>query len=161
MRPLGNDGPSAAPKPWVAASFAEHNPSFSPDGKWIAYVSERTGEAEVWVRPFPGPGAPIRVSVAGGQEPVWARHGKELYFQDRDAMMAAAVTGASSSDLQFAPPRLLFRGGFVRYQDLIPRTYDVAADGRFLMIEDRPSAEPPVLTVVLGWTGTRTSSSPR
>ena len=154
MRPLGKTGPDAEPKPWLSESFSEHNPAFSPDGKWIAYVSERTGSPEIWVRPFPGPGAPIRVSVTGGQEPVWARSGKELYFQEQDKLMAAAVTSGSASELQFTAPRMLFRGGFVPYQDLLPRTYDVAADGRFLMIEDRPAAKEPVVTVVLGWAST-------
>ncbi len=59
--------------------------SVSPDGKLIAYVSDVTGRPEVWVRPYPGPGAPVRVSANGGAEPLWSRNGRELYFLEGNA----------------------------------------------------------------------------
>jgi serine/threonine protein kinase len=56
--------------------------SVSPDGRWVAYAANPTGQTEIWVRPYPGPGAPVRVSPGGGAEPVWARSGRELFYVD-------------------------------------------------------------------------------
>ena len=64
----------------------------SPDGRWLAYVSDTTGRAELWVQSFPGPGSPVRVSSRGGAEPVWARNGRELYYLEGNKLMAVAVT---------------------------------------------------------------------
>ena len=147
LKPLTKPGD---PKPWLAESFTERSPSFSPDGKWVAYISTQTGSSEVWVRPFPGPGAPIRVSPAGGQEPVWAKDGKELFYQQQASLMAATVT-TSGDTIQIGTPHQLFRGGFIPYQDFTPRTYDVAKDGRFLMIEERPDVAQATVTVTTGW----------
>ena len=138
------------PKPWLAESFTERSPAFSPNGKWVAYVSTQTGTTEIWVRPFPGPSAPIRVSAAGGQEPVWSKSGNELFFQEQTKLMAAPVTTKGDS-IEIGAARPLFRGGFVPYQDFTPRTYDVAADGRFLMIEERPDVAQATVTVTTAW----------
>jgi serine/threonine-protein kinase len=142
---VGADGKSA---PWLQTPFAETNPVFSRDGKWVAFVADTTGADEIWVRPYPGPGSPVRVSSAGGHDPVWARNGTELYYQEGSKLMAAALL--STSPMQFATPRILFEGGFVAWEANTPRTFDVAADGRFLMIE--PSATySQRFNVVLNW----------
>ena len=138
------------PKPWLAETFTERSPAFAPNGKWVAYVSTQTNTSEVWVRPFPGPGAPLRVSPAGGQEPVWAKDGKELFFQEQNKLMAASVT-VTGDTIQIGTAHALFQGGFVPYQDFTPRTYDVAADGRFLMIEERPDIALATVTVTTSW----------
>ena len=137
------------PRPWLQTSFDEAEPSFSTDGRWVAYVSDQTGRPEVWVRPFPGPGSPTRVSPEGGHDPVWSRDGDELFYQE-GTKLVTAVIAAKQPELQFKPPRLLFEGGFTPYEVNSPRTYDVASDGRFLMIEPTPSASAP-LTIVLNW----------
>jgi serine/threonine-protein kinase len=146
---LPTDG-SGDPRPWLNGPFNETAPEFSPDGRWVAFVSNQTGDPEVWVRPFPGPGAPVRVSSAGGREPIWGKDGKELFYQEGRKLMAAAVT-STTPQIQFAAPKLLFEGGFVTHQDVTPRTYDVAPDGRLLMIEDRPQNAVSTLTIVTGW----------
>ena len=135
--------------PWLQTPFNEDEPSFSPDGRWVAYVTDQTGQSEVWVRPFPGPGAPVRVSNAGGHDPVWARNGKELFYQEGVKLMSAEVS-AMAPALQLRAPRLLFAGGFISWQPNAPGTYDVAADGRFLMIAPS-SAESQRVNVVLNW----------
>src|SRR5206468_1094361 len=56
-------GPDGKTRPWLQTEFDEAEASFSADGRWVTYVSDQTGRAEVWVRPFPGPGAPIRISA--------------------------------------------------------------------------------------------------
>ena len=142
--------PKAEVKPVVQTDASEGNGGLavSPDGKWLAYVSDVTGRGEVWVRPYPGPGAPIRVSSNGGIEPQWSRSGRELYFiEDRETMMMAAVD--AGPQLTFTPPVGLFRAPFI--QGGQPPTYDVAPDGRFLIV--RPTADQGAtnLVVAINW----------
>jgi hypothetical protein len=75
--------------PWLVTPFAEGEARFSPDGRWVAYTSDQTGRSEIWVRPFPGPGAPVRVSADGGQDPVWSHGGKELFFRSSMKILSA------------------------------------------------------------------------
>src|SRR4029077_11465276 len=74
-------------RPLVQTKFNEGQPRFSPDGRWLAYLSDETGRNEVYVQPFPGSGHRVRTSTAGGEEPIWSRDGRELfYFKDADLM---------------------------------------------------------------------------
>ena len=92
----------------LGTHFNESAPTFSPDGRLLAYVSDETGHAEVYVQPFPGPGAKRQVSVGGGTSPVWGRPQGEIFYQNGTAMMTVSVqTGAS---LQSSPPRKVFDG---------------------------------------------------
>ena len=118
----------------------------SPDGRWLAYTSDSTGRLEVWVRPFPGPGAAVRVSSNGGIEPVWARNGKELYYLEGRNMMSVAVEAGAA--FNFKPAVRLFESTYARDQQ--PPSYDVAADGRFVMIKPDSSGKTPI-TVILNW----------
>lgn len=123
--------------------------AMSPDGRWLAYASDATGQQEIWVRPYPGPGAAIRVSPNGGVEPVWARNGGELYYLEGNRLMAVAVD--ARTEFNFKPAMLLFESTYVRGGQ--PPSYDVAADGRFLMIKSAsPRAGVTPLTIVLNWT---------
>ena len=124
------------PRVVVATEYGEHGAVLSPDGQWLAYVSNVTGGPEIWVLPYPGPGAPIRISPNGGVEPVWARDGRELFYVEGNRiegskMMAVAVE--TEPEFRFQPPEELFEGGFVMYVTA-SRIYDVAPDGRFAMI---------------------------
>ena len=120
--------------------------SLSPDGRWVAYSSDSTGASEVWVRPFPGPGAPIRVSPNGGIEPVWSRSGKELYYLQGASLMSVAIE--SGGTFNFKPPTRLFESPYQRGTQ--PPTYDVASDGRFVMVKsDSPATN--VVSVILNW----------
>jgi serine/threonine-protein kinase len=133
-------------RPWLQAPFAQISPQLSPNGRWVAYASAQTGNMEIWVRPFPGPGAPVRISAGGGHEPVWSRDGTELYYDNGPRLMAARVV-TNSPAFRAESPRPLFEGGFV-YDETDPnlRLYDVAPDGRFLMIE-RASASSATIVV--------------
>jgi len=113
----------------------EHAPRFSPDGKWIAYLSDETGRNEVYVKPFPGPGTRVPISTNGGKAPVWSRDGSELFYREGSAMMAVAVTYEPT----FTPsaPELLFDGPYQADGTGHP-SYDVASDGRFLMMRSEP-----------------------
>jgi serine/threonine-protein kinase len=70
------------------SSVPNIRPQLSPDGKWVVYDSTETGVRQVYVRPFPGPGAKIPISTAGGESARWARTGRELFYREGDKMMA-------------------------------------------------------------------------
>ncbi|MEO8139974.1 MAG: hypothetical protein ABI742_10020, partial [Gemmatimonadota bacterium] len=115
----------------IPGRFSESAPALSPDGKWLAYQSDETGQMEVYVRPYPGPGARVSVSLHGGTEPVWAHSGRELFFRSGDSLMTAAVTLAPS--FAVSAQRLLFAGAYLGGGTY--REYDVAPDDQhFVMI---------------------------
>jgi serine/threonine-protein kinase len=128
--------PTAPVRNVVASDSAENDPALSPDGRWLAYVSNRSGESEIWVQGYPD-GTPQRVSSNGGYEPLWSADGSELFYRQGEAVMAVAVeTGA---EFLFGAPQPLFSGPYVQSPGPGTRGYDVARDGRFLMI--LPEAE--------------------
>ena len=143
-RPLG-------PTAFLETPFGEGAPTFSPDGRWVAYVSNESGRNEIHVRPFPGPGERLTVSVEGGNEPVWSRDGRELFYRSGDAMMAVDVSTGPA--LNTGKPRRLFEKPYERTLALWPN-YDVSADGRrFLMVKTiGQEAAPAQINVVLNWT---------
>ncbi len=99
----------------------------------VAYVSDESGEFQVYLTPFPGPGSRIPVSIDGGLSPIWSSDGTELYFRQGSKVMSAKVVLAPEIDV--APPELLFDGPYTL--DLSGhQRYDVAPDGRFLMVEN-------------------------
>jgi Tol biopolymer transport system component len=123
----------------------ELSPAVSPDGKWLAYVSDQAGRDEVYVTRFPNPGGIVQVSIAGGANPTWSPDGAELfYFQDREFI---AVSVAYDPEFRVLSRSTLFEGDFVQYR--WQRQYDVHPDGsHFVMIEDPPGSH---LEVVLNW----------
>jgi serine/threonine-protein kinase len=141
--------PPRAVRPVMKTPFTERSAKISPDGKWLAYNSDESGRAEVYVGPFPGPGGKIPISTDGGVEPRWSRDGRELFYRQDDKMMAVTIT--PGSPLTASLPRMLFEG---RYQvsDTSSGGFDVASDGRFLMIQatipEQPATE---FNIVLGW----------
>ncbi len=135
-------------RPLLQTDAGEGGAVISPDGRWLAYVSNETGRDEVYVALFPGMDGKWRVSQGGGREPVWSRDGRELYFRAPPAMLAVRV--AAGAAFQAGPPVKLFEG-FERRP--APRAdYDVAPDGRFLMVQaiDAPT-EAPRIDVVVDW----------
>jgi Tol biopolymer transport system component/tRNA A-37 threonylcarbamoyl transferase component Bud32 len=136
----------------VASEFAESRPSFSPDGRWIAYQSNESGQNEIYVREFPGPGGRWQVSTDGGTDPHWSHDGREIFYLDADdqlASVAVQITPGFRADL----PQTLFDA------QLFPGTfrsrYTVAADGeRFLLLSRAEAQTVPPLTVVMNWTAT-------
>ena len=80
------------PEPFLNTPFSEQNAEFSPDGRWIAYVSDETGRREIYVTPYPGPGGKFLISKDGGVEPLWAPDGTEIFYRTRTTL------GAGRSD---------------------------------------------------------------
>jgi hypothetical protein len=116
----------------LATPFDETSPEVSPDGRWIAYMSNETGRVEVNVRPVSGSFEQWRVSTAGGSQPRWRGDGRELYFVSPDGyLMAASIE--TQPVLRPAPPRRLFRLPERPERDT-PVFEDVTPDGkRFLL----------------------------
>lgn len=157
--------PESRPEPWLRTSAHESHPVVSPDGRWIAYASDISGRAEVYVRRFPGPGGEEQVSTAGGWEPVWAPGGDRLYYRSMngDSLWAVSFRAEESPAGGTGPlprsgrPELLFTGAFNNAAGFAGRNYDLAPDGeRFLMIlegtEERGSwIERTRIDVILNW----------
>ncbi|HYU90931.1 MAG TPA: protein kinase [Gemmatimonadales bacterium] len=134
------------PQPFLVNQFDNHSPSLSPDGHWVAYVSNESGRLEVYVRPFPGPGGRWQVSLDGGTEPLWAASGRELFYRNGTKMMVAATT--LHPTFTVGARRELFEGSYVN--DPVYRSYDVTRDGRgFVMVRSpKPMGD---FVVVLNW----------
>ncbi len=131
----------------LATRFYEVDAEFHPSGRWFAYVSNESGQTEVYVQSFPAGSGKWMVSVGGGSDPVWSRDGKELFFLSSEKVTAVAVS-ASDSTFDHGPPAPLFP---VRLrQNGANRQYDVMPDGRFVL-NVLVEAEAKPLTIVSNW----------
>jgi Tol biopolymer transport system component len=135
------------PTPWLGSRFNERGPMFAPSGRAIAYVSDASGRDQVYLRPYPGSGPSVQVSVDGGTEPAWSRDGRVLFFRDGARMLAAAV---DSGHLSPGPPRVLFERAYAS-SVLGVANYDVASDRRFLMVAEPNAGNFTTLAVVEHW----------
>jgi eukaryotic-like serine/threonine-protein kinase len=153
---LNGDG---RPQPLDDTKFAQGSPKFSPDGRWLAYCSNESGQPQVYVKAFPGPGAKIQVSNEGGTDPVWRRDGQELFYRNGDRMMVVANAGGAT--FSGGRPQELWRAHYSHGMSsscgvpgLTSSNYDVTPDGqRFLMIrdDDVDTASAGSVVVVLGF----------
>jgi serine/threonine-protein kinase len=144
------NGVDTVPRPLIQSRFDNFAMTLSPDGQWLAYVSLESGKPEVYVRPFPGvDSARFVISVGGGQEPVWSRDGRELFFRSpRGEMYAVPVT--TGRVFSHGVPKLLFVGTGFAIQDF-HRSYDVHPDGkRFLMVA-AGGADAHSVNVIFNW----------
>ena len=123
------------PLPFLASEFNERDAQFSPDGRWIVYVSDVSGQDEVYIRPYPMRSeSQIVVSTGGGSEPAWSPTGDELFYRSDTELMAVSVKPGPR--IALSPPRALFDDDFPRAG---LRNYDVAKDGsRFIMVGREP-----------------------
>jgi dipeptidyl aminopeptidase/acylaminoacyl peptidase len=132
------------------SSFDERWGRFSPDGRWLAYVSDESGVDQIYVQAFPGPGSTVQVSTDGGREPVWSPDGKELFFTSGDRWLEAEVR--TQPTFSAAPPRLLLEARYERPAGPIPN-YDLSPDGqRLLTVKgSAPENATSQITVVPNW----------
>src|SRR4029450_7561538 len=143
---------------WVLPLFGDRKPfrfiqspsmeagsQFSPDGRWLAYNSNESGESEVYVVPFPGPGGKVRISTVRGDNARWRRDGKEIFFLAGNTLMAAGVT-ANGSRFDVGTVQRLFEvpmvGGYW--------PYDVSPDGQRFLVNALEGEVAP-LTIVVNW----------
>jgi dipeptidyl aminopeptidase/acylaminoacyl peptidase len=130
------------PQPFVRTEFNEAAGKFSPDGKWVAYCTNESGRPEVFVQPWPGPGPKIQISSEGGDDPIWSRDGRELFYRNGDKMMVVEVSLAGG--FQAGKPRVLWESKYSHGMSsscgppgATSANYDVTGDGqRFLMVRD-------------------------
>ncbi len=128
-------------EPLIQTPFGESRPAVSPDGQWIAYTSNESGQYEIYVQPFPALDSKSQISTTGGTSPVWGPEGRELFYRNGEAMLVVPI--ATEGGLAPGIPEVLFEA---RYLGSVPgevgRHYDLAPAGeRFLMI--KPAADTP------------------
>ena len=136
------------PKPTALLStpFSSSAARYSPDGEWIAFVSEESGRPEVYVVPARGRGGMRRVSASGGSLPRWRRDGKELFYLAPDGELVAVPT-RTSGGFQAGSPAVLFTA------KPPPEDYDVFPDGSRFLFQERVKEKDDLLTVVVNWAG--------
>ncbi|MGA7629532.1 MAG: protein kinase [Terriglobales bacterium] len=149
--PLSAEGKPADGKPFpiVQDAFDEKAPIISPDGKWLAYQSNESGRAEIYITAFPAGGAKWQVSSNGGTMPKWRRDGKELFFADPQDNIVAVDVNTSGNAVKLGAPHTLFQAVGIQ-RDFGP--FDVTADGKKFLINSgnlKEGTEP--LTLVQHW----------
>jgi Tol biopolymer transport system component len=139
--------------PFLRTPNTEDQGQFSPDGRWVAYRSNQTGRREIYVSPFPGPGAPQQVSRGGGIQPRWRRDGQELFYIGSDNQLMAVRIRLAAKTVEVGAPVALFSTRLGNRDNSQPG-YAAASDGqRFLVnIDDNEPVTPPI-TIVQNWMG--------
>jgi serine/threonine protein kinase len=145
---MDGSGPPTA----VARSLHnERDGQFSPDGKWIAFESDETGRPEIYLQPFPGPGAKVTVSIDGGTQVRWRRDGQELFYIAADNTLMSVPVRQSLLPTGIGKPVPLFRVRTAPRSAIARQQYVVTPDGQRFLIDtrDEGSAEP--ITLILNW----------
>ena len=153
---------SATTQVLLSGAYNERRPDLSPDGRWLAYQSDESGQPEIYVRPFPDvDGGKWQVSTSGGEEPQWSPDGRELFFLTANSVnRSLMVSGIETTEaFSSAIPDMLFEVRRYDFPSIAARRYDIAPDGqRFLFVkpvesqEDSPSVGQSRINVVLNWT---------
>jgi Tol biopolymer transport system component len=126
------------------SQFNEFAPSFSPDGRWLAFTSIETGRREVYAAPFPTPSAKWQVSTGGGSSPRWSPDGKELYYIAPNGTVVSASLQQGKDGIQVTSTHPLFRTN--------PQAFDISRDGkRFLIYKDAENQQVAPLTLITNW----------
>ena len=134
--------------PAATTDASEWGPHFSPNGHWMAYTSDESGQYEVYVKPYPELSGAWAISSNGGEEPIWSRDGKSLYYRNGDTWLEVPIS--FDPDFSMGTPRVVLEGPFINVPG---RSYDLSADGeRFLVILDEGTEEfSRHVEVVLNW----------
>jgi serine/threonine-protein kinase len=148
-------------QPFLSSEFNEVDAAFSPDARWVAYVSDQSGRSEIYVVPFPAGGGRWQISDAGGGYPRWSRDGKELFYRVQTGIMVVSIEAVGNS-LRTGKPRQLFTGtyqGGVAGLEVAGEAfgdYDVTPDGRrFVMfpaaVDTEALEQEGIVTLVTSW----------
>jgi Tol biopolymer transport system component len=153
------DGPDRTPRAFKTSIFDEASPKFSPDGKWIAYCSNRSNRSEVYVEAWPGPGMREQISSDGGTDPLFSRDGRELFYRSGDKLMVVPIS-TEGGLFKAGRPSVLWSAPYSHGMSsscgppgVSSANYDVSADGqRFLMVRDEAAeVSSASLVVILHW----------
>ena len=147
----GEDGSVWEPHPFLQEPSLQTAPKFSPNGRYVAYISDESGQPEVYVQPFPEGGRKVTVSSGGGSQVRWSRDGKELFYVQGETLMAVSAEGEFSA----GSPTELFEHAGLRSSLNYPN-YDVSLDGqRFILAKpvgnDEKEAPQATIRVVENW----------
>jgi Tol biopolymer transport system component/tRNA A-37 threonylcarbamoyl transferase component Bud32 len=137
----------AVPKPFLETTADEHSAEVSPDGNWVAYVSDDGGREDVYVRPFQGSGLPFKVSSDGANDPRWNRDGSRLYFVAPGGRFYSVSTTLKPS-FSAGPAEFVFA---VRLDEGAARQYDFTADEKRFVVKVQKSSVNDPIVAVLGW----------
>jgi Tol biopolymer transport system component len=135
-------------KPVLVTMAYEGGARLSPDGKWLAYVSDESGQNDVYLRPYPAVDRRWTVSTQGGTQPVWNANGKEIFYRNNDKMMVVDLT--TTPEVKLSTPRLLFEQRYAYGVGITIANYDVTPDGQnFIMVKDEVTGGR--LNVIFNW----------
>jgi len=139
-------------KKLLKEKHSESQPRISPDGRWIAYTSDESGQAQIYVRPFPDVDKERwQASTNGGNSPLWSPDGRELFYFSDGAVNAATVN--TKPTFSVGTPRTLFRGKYIGPSINSGASWDISPDGtRFLMLKEDAAGVPHKINIVLNWT---------
>jgi dipeptidyl aminopeptidase/acylaminoacyl peptidase len=160
-----NDDPKSSTDLWVLPLFGDRKPQlflqtpfyeghgrFSPNGKWIAYVSDETGGPQVYVQSFPPSGGKWQVSTNGGVTPRWRRDGQELFYLAPDRKIMSVAVKPIGNTFEIGSPEALFEAPVDAVSAAAANRYEVSADGqRFLVNIPSENVSPAPITVVVNW----------
>jgi Tol biopolymer transport system component len=142
---LSLDG-ERAPQPFLQTEANEFHASFSADGHWVVYQSDRSGRPEIYVSPVRGAFRRWQASTDGGMQPVWNANGKEIVYRNQDQMMAVEVQ--TEPTIAFGKPTMLFRRTFPNPNALV-RDFDLSPDGQRFVVVDYSTAMLPPTELIL------------
>jgi len=154
IRPLEGTGPPAR---LGSGDANENSADLSPDGTWMAYASDASGDWQVYVRRLDGTGAVVRVSSEGGNQPVFRRDGHELFYVDTQKRVLAAAVTEAGDQIHVGRPQILFTNAF---DDNVDRQFDVSADGQRFLVSRRLLDDASPIVVVLDWNATLANRKP-
>jgi WD40 repeat protein len=156
-------GETPTSRPFLDSPASEHNPAFSPDGDWLAYVSDESGRFEIYIQQYPQ-GQKLTVSTEGGNGPVWRLDGEELFYEGQVGGVSKLVAVSVRRDgdsLVLGRPVGLFdlrtpgpTGAFDLYAPTqnAGASFDVLPDGRFVMVREPDPTRTREIVVVQNWT---------
>jgi len=137
------------PRAVIATKFIERLPKISPDGRWLAYVSNESGRKEIYVQPFPTFEKRWLISNEGGNEPTWRGDGKELFYRNGYRMMSVLIK--ANTEFRAGTPQVLFEAEYDLHE-FDDQNYDVTRDGqRFAMIQTEGTTEIARIHIVTNW----------
>ncbi len=145
---LSNDGAISA-RPYLQTPYAEWGGTFSPDGHWLAYVSNDSGLDQVYVQPFPGNGERFQISTADGREPVWQHGGSGLFYRCWRGLMEVGIH--PSQEFAAETPRLVVPGEYETGSIPVFPNFDAAPDGQRFVLIPREQKDRRQINIDLNW----------
>lgn len=147
---LPMDVPNATPKPYVTDPFAQRQGQFSPDGRFVACMSDESGQSEIYVRPFPdATSGKWVISTAGGLEPRWSRDGRALFYRQGRTIMRVGVTLKPA--FSAGAPEKLFEAPIDGAYNGDNHRWHVSPDGQRFLLQTLPDSRPNPIRVIVNW----------